>query len=114
MIEKVVDPSLEISDVDEPPFERNLDSELMFFIALRGQRNKRIFTHLTVNVIQEGAGDGLNRRGLKEVAVEAAQNPMQAGNLDGCADAWIGRGLGKSAMVIGDAHAAKECNVPVH
>jgi len=39
---------------------------------------------------------------------------MQAGNLDGCADAWIGRGLGKSAMVIGDAHAAKECNVAVH
>ena len=52
-------------------------------------------------------------RGLKEVPVESAQNPMQTGNLNGCADARISSGLGKSAMVVRDPHAAQKSNVPV-
>ena len=44
-------------------------------------------------VVEDGAGDGIKRRGLEEVAVEAAQNPVQAGNFDGCADAGIDGGL---------------------
>ena len=44
-------------------------------------------------VVEHGAGNGLEGRGLEEVAVEAAQDPVQAGNFNRCADAGIDCGL---------------------
>ena len=44
-------------------------------------------------VVEDGTGDGLDGRGLEEVAVEAAEDPVEAGNFDGGADAGIDGGL---------------------
>ena len=62
-------------------------------------------------VVEHGTRNGLQRRGLKEVAVEAAQHPVQARNLDGCADAGIGRRLVQSGAVDGEALAAEQRDV---
>ena len=62
-------------------------------------------------VVEHGAGDGQDGRGLEEVAVEAAQNPVQAGNFDGCADAGIDGRLVEPGAVDGEALAAEQGDV---
>jgi hypothetical protein len=43
MIEEVVDPILDVRDIEHPAFVRNLNPELMFLIALRGDRSECVF-----------------------------------------------------------------------
>ena len=84
----------------------------MFFVALGGQRRKGVFSARKIAcVVEHGRGDGLDRRGLEEVAVETAENPVETGNFDGGADAGIDGGFVESGVVDGEALAAEQGDV---
>jgi hypothetical protein len=93
VVEEVVDAILDVVHIEHPALVGNLNAELVLFVALGGQRREGVLARWAGDVVQHGTGDGLDRRGLEEVAVEAAQDPVQAGNFDGCADARIDGGL---------------------
>ena len=112
VVEEVVDAILDGGHVEQPALVGNLNAELVLFVAFGGQGREGVFAGgLLTGVVEDGSGDGFKRRGLEEVSVEAAQNPMQAGNLDGCADAGISRRLVQPGVVAGEAHAAEQGEV---
>ena len=94
------------------PFQGICDAELMLLVALGGQRDVKAFSPLLAgDVVEKAAGDGLDGRGLEEVAVEAAEDPVQARNLDGGADARVDRGFVESGAVDGEALAAEQGDI---
>lgn len=112
VVEEVVDTVAEGVDVDGPladgAGDGDLDAELMLLVALRGERDEGVFARLAGDVIEEGAGDGLDGCGLEESAVKAAEDPVDARNAEGCADAGIGDGLSECGALMRDAHATHE------
>ena len=112
VIEKIVDACLEGIDVPNPAFEGNGDAELMLLVAFRRrQRHKRVLALLAGYVVEKSTGHGLNRRGLEEVSVETAEDPVQPWNLKRGAEARIGCGFCEPTVVVSDAHAADQCSV---
>src|SRR5258708_9705474 len=68
----------EIAGVERPAAKGNRDPKLVLLIALTVQRNEAQV--LIVGGLQERPGNGQQRRGLIEMAVEGAENPVQFGN----------------------------------
>ncbi len=90
VVKEVVDAVLHVGDVEQPALEGNLNTELMFFVALGRQRCERVFAFSQVRcVVQHRGGNGLERRGLEEVSIKTAQDPVQAGDFNGGSDARI-------------------------
>ena len=112
VVEEVVHAVFDSIHVEKPAPERNLNAELVLFVAFGGEGREGVLASgLLTGVIQDGFGYRFKRRGLKEVSVEAAQNPMQFWNLKSRADAGISRRLVQSGVVAGEAHAAEQGEV---
>ena len=63
---------------------------------------------LACGELHDGAGGGEQRRGLVEAAVEAAEDPVEFGDLDGCAEARGGYVFGDLRLEVGLADAEDE------
>ena len=111
VVEEVVDAGFEGVDVEDPAAIRDVDAELVLFVALRGQGSEGVFAGDVGGVLEHGAGDGFNGRGLEEVAVEAAQDPVEAGDFDSGADARVDGGFVEGGAVDAEALAAEEGDV---
>ncbi len=55
-----------------------------------------------------GAAEGEQRRRLIEASVEAAEDPVEFGNAEGRADAWVDLVFGELALEVSEAQAADE------
>src|ERR1035438_6922501 len=106
MVEEIVSAGLEGVGVEEPAAPWNFEAQLVFFIAFAAEWNEAGVAGLREG--ESGAGDAGERRRLVEVAVEAAQDPAEFGNLHGRADARIDGVLGDSGLEVGLALAADE------
>ena len=79
---------LKVIGIEQPALIGNLHAELVFFVALAVERFKAGV--VGVGVVDDGPGRGEQRRGLIEAAIEAAEDPVQFGNLEGNANSRHG------------------------
>ena len=106
VVEEVVDAGLEGVGVEEPAAEGNLHAELMLFVAFAVEGDEVGVVGL--GELDDGTGGGEQRRGLVEAAVEAAEDPVEFRDLDGCAEARGGYVLGDLRLEVGLAYAEDE------
>ncbi len=106
VVEEVVDAGLEGVGVEEPAAEGDLHAELMLFVAFAVER--REVGVVGLGELHDGAGGGEEWRGLVEVPVEAAKDPVEFRDLDGCADARGGYVFGDLGLEVGLAQAEDE------
>src|SRR5450432_1312001 len=104
VIEEVVDASAEAVAVDHPSAIRNRHAELEFFVAFAVECGESAAAR-GAEVDQRARG-GHQRRGLIEVAVEAAEGPVQTRKSEGCAEARADGVFGES-VVAGEVRGAK-------
>ena len=95
MVEEIFRAGAEGIRVERPILERNRHTKLGLFIALAVERNEG--KTLTVDELQERAGRGYQRRGLVEMAVKAAKNPIELGNAERGSKARAGGVLDEAA-----------------
>ena len=96
VVEPVLGAGFVIISAEVPAVKRNGDAELPFDIALALERRKSKI--LAVGQIEQRAGGSDERRGLIEVTVKSAKNPIQAGNFHCDAEARIGGTLGNGRI----------------
>ena len=109
VIEEIVDAILHGRNIEEPSLVRNLNAELVFFIPLRGDGGEGVLPGRQARcVIEYGTRHSFKRRGLKEVAIEAAQHPAKFRNFNSCADARVVCGLVQARMETGETHATEQ------
>ena len=106
MVEEVVGAGFEGIGVEEPAAVGYLNAKLVLFVALAVERCEAGVGGL--RVLDERAGGGKQRRGLVEAAVEAAEDPVEFGDADGCAEAGVGLVLGEHALEVGLAETGDQ------
>src|SRR5579863_6295931 len=112
VIEEIVDSVLERIDVESETAPGNLNSDLKFFIALRGQGSEGVFAAgKTAGIVEHRRGYCLHGSGLEEASVKAAENPMETRNLDAGADAGVNGGFVDPGTVDGKALSAEQRDV---
>src|SRR4030081_3448045 len=84
MVEEIVGAGFEIVGVEHPPAIRDGDSELMLFVALSLKREEP--TTVRSTKLLQRASNCEERRRLVVVAVEGAESPIQAGDIQRCAE----------------------------
>ena len=116
VVEEVVDAGFEGVGVEEPAAEGNLDAELMLFVAFtveRGEAGAGAEGEVleAAGAVGDGGGgtaEGEQRWRLVEATVEAAEDPVESGEAQGYAEAWVGFVFGELALKVGLAEASDE------
>lgn len=85
MIEEVVGACLKSVGRERPAVDGDGDAELVFFVSLTMERHETGIGGLRVR--EQGAGNAGERWWLVEMAVKAAENPVQVGDFHRHADA---------------------------
>ena len=91
VVQKIGDVGLEGIGVEDPSAVRDGDAVLMFFVALPGKRQETAVRWLTL--LDERTGDGFDRGCLIVVSVESAEGPVQTGDGESRAEAWLDGGF---------------------
>jgi hypothetical protein len=116
VVEEVVDAGLEGVCVEEPAAVGDLDAELVLFVAFAVEWREAgacadgevLDAAGAVGDGGGGAAEGEQRRGLVEAAVEAAEDPVEFGDAEGYAEAWVGFVFCELALKVGLAEASDE------
>src|SRR6476661_1783900 len=91
MVEEVVRGGAELVKLKHPAAQRNGQSEIALLVALAAQRQKSLVRRYAQHV----GRNSIERRRLVVAAVSAAQDPVQARDLDRHAQPRAARRLGK-------------------
>ena len=101
VVEEIRDVGLEVIGVEYPSAVRDGNAELMFFVALAGQRDETQL--LSLDITDQGrSGNGLDRRRLIVMSIEGAECPPKLGDGDSGAEARADGGL----VTVGGAEPA--------
>src|ERR1700674_1063419 len=102
MVEEIVGVGFEIVRIENPTAIGNGDSELMLFVALSLKGEETTIVHRAK--LLQGTSNCEERRRLVVVAVEGAEGPIQAGDIQRCAETRTDRVLRHSAAEMRGAH----------
>src|SRR6202166_3497267 len=103
MVKEIVGAGFEIVHVENPAAIGNGDSELMFFVALSAKGEETAIVQ--VAKLLERPSNREEGRRLVVVAVEGAEGPIQAGDIQRCAETRTDGGLCHSAAEVRGAHS---------
>src|SRR5450631_3255086 len=106
MVKIIVRICLEVVDVENPSAIGDCDTELMFFVALPKEWEEAA-KFLFAKLFQR-TRHSEKRRCLEIVAVEGAEGPIQAGDVQRCAEARADGVLGHPAAEVRGAHSRSE------
>src|SRR5271163_2413890 len=91
VVQPILCPCFIVISGQDPVAVWNRDAILPLDVPLAMQRSKGKV--LAVRQVEQRAGGSNEWRSLVIVPIEALQDPVQPGNLQSAAKAWIGRGL---------------------
>src|ERR1700704_3659400 len=103
MVKEIVGAGFEIVHVENPTAIGNSDSELMLFVALSLKREET--TIVRGAKLFQWASDRQQRRCLVVVAVEGAEGPIQAGDIQRCPETRTDGVLRRPAAEVRGAHS---------
>src|SRR6202140_5270241 len=103
MVEEIVSVGLEIVGVEHPAAIGYRESKLMFFVALSLKGEETTIVR-SAKLLQRSSNREEGRR-LVVVAVEGAEGPIQAGDIQRCAETRTDGGLCHSAAEVRGAHS---------
>src|ERR1700752_994847 len=103
MVEEIISIGFEIVSVNRPPAIGDGHAELMLFVAFAAKRNEPAIVRGAE--LEQGTGDGNQRRRLIIVAVKGAEGPVDPRNAHGSSEGGANGALRKSAREVGGAQA---------
>ena len=106
MIEKVFDAGVEIGFAKSPAAKRYGDAIFLLDISFAKEREEG--ATVATGVVEQIAGDGVERRGLVEIGIGGAEDPIEFRDGDCGANAGIGGVLGDLSREMRVAKATAE------